>query len=187
MAVLAFDTGAARKGVPPLQYSVSMHSTMMTMRAQAPVAVSARPFRSSRPAPRVMSIATQMGQMARVSGTPLQKMTSARMNIGTRRRHMLVVEAAKKSVGDLQKADLEGKRVLVGPQIFTLLTVLLVECFYYFWHQPHDQHTSTKELASALSCALSCTSPGTYIHCFHAGFVSNDVSSASIVFGRALD
>ena len=28
---------------------------------------------------------------------------------------MLIVEAAKKSVGDLQKADLEGKRVLVGP------------------------------------------------------------------------
>ncbi len=26
---------------------------------------------------------------------------------------MLVVEARKKSVGDLQKADLEGKRVLV--------------------------------------------------------------------------
>ena len=95
---------------------------MMTMRAQAPVAVSARPVRSSRPAPRAMSIATQMGQMARVSGTPLQKMTSARMSIGTRRRHMLVVEAAKKSVGDLQKADLEGKRVLVGPQRTTPFT-----------------------------------------------------------------
>lgn len=88
---------------------------MMTMRASAPVAVSARPVRSTRPAPRLMSISTQMGQMARVSGTPLRTMTSARMSISLRRRHMLIVEAAKKSVGDLQKADLEGKRVLVGP------------------------------------------------------------------------
>ena len=103
---------------------------MMTMRAQAPVAVSARPVRSSRPAPRAMAIATQMGQMARVSGTPLQKMTSARMSIGTRRRHMLVVEAAKKSVGDLQKADLEGKRVLVGPQ----RSVLFVIAANYHFH-----------------------------------------------------
>ena len=115
MAVLAFDTVAVSKSVPPLQKSASMQSTMMTMRAQAPVAVSARPVRSSRAAPRAMSIATQMGQMARVSGTPLQTLTAARMSISTRRRHMLVVEAAKKSVGDLQKADLEGKRVLVSP------------------------------------------------------------------------
>ena len=114
---------------------------MMTMRAQAPVAVSARPVRSSRPAPRVMSIATQMGQMARVSGTPLQKMTSARMNIGTRRRHMLVVEAAKKSVGDLQKADLEGKRVLVGPQISSLLTDAANKRFHIYWHISCDQCT----------------------------------------------
>jgi hypothetical protein len=28
---------------------------------------------------------------------------------------MLIVEATKRSVGDLQKTDLEGKRVLVGP------------------------------------------------------------------------
>jgi len=61
----------------------------------------------------MMSISTHMGQMARISGTPLQTLTMARVSFGTRRRQMLVVEARKKSVGDLQKADLEGKRVLV--------------------------------------------------------------------------
>lgn len=102
-----------RTAATPLQLA-RMQSTM-TMRAQAPVAVSARPVRSSRSAPRMMSISTQMGQMARVSGTPLQTLTAARMITGMRRRQMLLVEAAKKSVGDLQKADLEGKRVLVRP------------------------------------------------------------------------
>ena len=38
---------------------------------------------------------------------------------------MLLVEAAKKSVGDLQRADLEGKRVLVGPQIPFQSTIIL--------------------------------------------------------------
>ncbi|CAK0785440.1 hypothetical protein CVIRNUC_008649 [Coccomyxa viridis] len=86
---------------------------MITMRTQAPLAVSARPARSTQRVARPMSISTQLGQMARVSGTPLQTITAARMPAGIRRRHRLLVEAAKKSVGDLQKSDLEGKRVLV--------------------------------------------------------------------------
>ena len=86
---------------------------MMTMRAQAPLAVSARPARSTQRVARPMSISTQLGQMARVSGTPLQTITAVRMPTGIRRRHRLLVEAAKKSVGDLQKSDLEGKNVLV--------------------------------------------------------------------------
>ena len=169
MAVLAFDTGAARKGVPPLRYLANMQSTMMTMRAQAPVGLSARPVSCSRPAPRMMSIATQMGQMARISGTPLQKITAARISMGTRRRHMLLVEAAKKSVGDLQKADLEGKRVLVGPQISAHSPVILFRRLHSCQHPSRGLCKSRKETAFALSCALSCIGPGAHAHPFHAG------------------
>ena len=113
--VLGMAGGVQRcqTAVPPPKSSVRMQSTMITMRAQAPLAVSARPARSTQRVARPTSISTQLGQMARVSGTPLQTITAARMPTGIRRRHRLLVEAAKKSVGDLQKSDLEGKNVLV--------------------------------------------------------------------------
>ena len=119
LPVLALVLGMAggvqrcQTAVPPPKPSVRMQSTMMTMRAQAPLALSARPARSTQRVARPMSISTQLGQMAQVSGTPLQTITAARMPTGIRRRHRLLVEAAKKSVGDLQKSDLEGKNVLV--------------------------------------------------------------------------
>ena len=113
--VLGMASGVRRcqSAVPPPITSANMQSTMMTMRAQAPLALSARPARSTQRVARPMSVSTQLGQMARVSGTPLQSITATRMPAGIRRRHRMLIEATKKSVGDLQKSDLEGKRVLV--------------------------------------------------------------------------
>ena len=137
LPVLALVLGMAggvqrcQTAVPPPKSSVRMQSTMMTMRAQAPLAVSARPARSTQRVARPMSISTQLGQMARVSGTPLQTITAVRMPGGIRRRHRLLIEAAKKSVGDLQKSDLEGKNVLVRlfschSMLSTLVTGFLI-------------------------------------------------------------
>ena len=129
---MACGVRRCRTAVPPPKSSARMQSTMMSMRAQAPLAVGARPARSTHRVSRPMSVSTQLGQMARVSGTPLQAITAARMPAGIRRRHRLLVEAAKKSVGDLQKSDLEGKNVLVRLHMqrdaVNLITANLISC-----------------------------------------------------------
>jgi len=91
-----------------------MQATMMSLNVRAPVALGAVQMRGARPAPRLMAINGLGTQLSRASGKSLRSMTAARLSMPANRRHSLIVEATKKSVGDLSKADLEGKRVLVS-------------------------------------------------------------------------
>jgi hypothetical protein len=88
---------------------------MMSMRAQAPAAAGARhAVRSARPMPRLMAfhgLATH--QLGRPAVQSLHAIVASRLNSTAGRRQRLVVQMAKKSVGDLTKSDLEGKTVLV--------------------------------------------------------------------------
>lgn len=103
---------------------------MMTMRAQAPsVAGVRRVVRSARPMPCLKAfngLATH--QLSRPTAKTFHAIVAARVNGTAGRRQRLVVQMAKKSVGDLTKSDLEGKTVLVSPsrarQHFQLLSVL---------------------------------------------------------------
>ena len=83
----------------------------MRMNIRAPVAQLAAPCRSSLPAvPRKALGSRHSSFFSGTSGS--FKSISARMN-GPVRSSRLLVEAAKKSVGDLGKSELEGKVVLV--------------------------------------------------------------------------
>ncbi len=94
---------------------VKMSAMMMNMRAQAPAAAGVKQaMRSARPMPRLMAfngLATH--QISRPSTQSLHAFVAARVNGVSGRRSRLVVQMAKKSVGDLTKSDLEGKTVLV--------------------------------------------------------------------------
>ncbi|KAK9918882.1 hypothetical protein WJX75_007787 [Coccomyxa subellipsoidea] len=71
-------------------------------------------MRAARPMPRLMAfngLATH--QISRPSTKSLHSIVAARVNGVSGRRSRLVVQMAKKSVGDLTKSDLEGKTVLV--------------------------------------------------------------------------
>lgn len=74
-------------------------------------------MRTARPMPRLMAfsgLATH--QISRPSTQSLHSIVASRVNGPTSRRSRLVVQMAKKSVGDLTKDDLEGKTVLVRAQ-----------------------------------------------------------------------
>ena len=93
----------------------TMVATMMSMRAQAPVAVCARQsLRSAAPMPRLMAFNGLAAQKLALSAPiSFKSLVSARVSAPAARRHRMVVQMAKKSVGDLTKGDLEGKTVLV--------------------------------------------------------------------------
>ena len=97
------------------QHALKMSAMIMNMRAQAPAAAGVRQaLRTARPMPRLMAfngLATH--QISRPSTQSLHSIVAARVNGQTGRRSRLVVQMAKKSVGDLTKNDLEGKTVLV--------------------------------------------------------------------------
>lgn len=92
-----------------------MVATMMSMRAQAPVANCARQsLRCAAPMPRLMAFSGLAAQkLALSSPISLKSLVAARVSAPAARRHRMVVQMAKKSVGDLTKGDLEGKTVLV--------------------------------------------------------------------------
>lgn len=80
----------------------------LSMKMQSARVVAGRRMQSA-VAPRAMFAAPRMGAFSAQVAT-----TSVRVSLRASRASRVVVEAAaKKSVGDLTKADLEGKRVLV--------------------------------------------------------------------------
>jgi len=91
-----------------------MASKMMSMQAR-PIARAQLRAQQARPAVRPACTARQ--QLARVGGPGLaalqRGLQTSRAAPCSRGRRAVVTEAAKKSVGDLSKADLEGKVVLV--------------------------------------------------------------------------
>lgn len=99
----------------PYYRRVKMSAMMINMRAQAPAAAGVKQvMRAARPMPRLMAfngLATH--QISRPSTKSLHSIVAARVNGVSGRRSRLVVQMAKKSVGDLTKSDLEGKTVLV--------------------------------------------------------------------------
>jgi hypothetical protein len=85
----------------------------MSMRAKAPGMMCAAQM-PSRPMPRLVAFNGLAAQKLASSSAPsLKAIVAARVSVPMGRRQRLVVQMAKKSVGDLTKSDLEGKTVLV--------------------------------------------------------------------------
>lgn len=92
-----------------------MSIMMINMRAQAPAVSGVKQaMRTARPMPRLMAF-NGLGthKLSRPSAKSLHSVVAARVNGVTGRSSRLIVQMAKKSVGDLTKSDLEGKTVLV--------------------------------------------------------------------------
>ena len=87
----------------------------MLGRVKAPGALCAHQKTAQRPMPRLMAFQGLAAPKLALSSAPtLHAMVSARVSAPMGRRQRLVVQMAKKSVGDLTKSDLEGKTVLVS-------------------------------------------------------------------------